>query len=158
MNKQYTLLIVLFFLIFLISGCAVAPVSLQSEGSKMEAVTFSTIPDHGSLYIFRTDQMLGSGMMYEIEINGSTVTSLAHKTFAKFDLRPGLYRIIGKAEDISSVEVIIKEGEITYLWQEVNFGNHSPRNKIHLVEENYGRSWIEIADLIEVVQHNIAPL
>ncbi len=51
------------------------------------------------------------------------------------ELIPGKHTIRSRASNVAVIEVALKAGTLTYIWQEVIFGLPTASSKLHIVNE-----------------------
>lgn len=111
--------------------------------------TFKAPPsDKAGVYVYRNETM-GAAVKMDVIIDGVNVGETAANTYLYRELAPGKHTVASKAENTDTVELDLKPGTLTYLWQEVKMGLMFARTKLHLVDEAQGRKGVSETKLIQ---------
>lgn len=146
MNKsKFRINSILIISAFVLFGCATAPMAPAENDSK--AKTFETLPGKATLYVYRNERF-GAAISMDVAINGKTIGQTASKTFFKFDLAPGDYRIDSKAENTSTLQLSLDAEKNYFVWQEVKMGIVYARSKLQLMDEEKGKQGVTESRLI----------
>ena len=113
----------------------------MSKDEDKAAKDFKTDSHMAGLYVYRNEAM-GIFSRMDVYINGRHFVKTTGNTFAYTKLKPGKYELKGEAENSSVIEVNLKAGKNTYVWQEVKMGLLTPRNKLAEVSESEGKKGV----------------
>lgn len=142
MNKLFLALALLAGL----SGCASVPMGDAKQDAALK--TFRAPVETAGVYIYRNES-IGGGVKMELDVDGVTIGHTAAKTYLYKEVVPGKHTVSGKAENTDSVDIDVKAGTLSYLWQEVKMGVMSARNKLHRVDEVEGKKGVMESNLAE---------
>jgi hypothetical protein len=120
-------------------GCASVPMGDRQQDSTLK--TFAVAPDKAGLFIYRNESVALAAKM-DVQLDGTPLGHTAAKTYLYTSVAPGKHIITSSAEKTDTLEVDIKAGELTYIWQEIRFEELSWRVKLHLMREEEGRKGV----------------
>lgn len=120
-------------------GCASVPMGDPKLDSSFK--TFKVAPDKAGVYVYRNESM-GAAVKMDIMIDGQNIGESAAKTYFYKELAPGKHTIASKAENTDTIEVDLKPGTLSFIWQEVKMGFLFARTKLHLVSEEEGKKGV----------------
>lgn len=146
---------VLFATLFLLQGCATAPMASLEKDSA--AKSFIASKDKANLYIYRNENF-GAAISMDVSVNGTPIGQTAAKTYFQLELDPGRYQVQSKSENVSLLEVILTAGENAYIWQEVKMGLLYARTKLTQATTEQGQKGVLESKLISTALSNIKPL
>jgi hypothetical protein len=131
----------------LFTGCASVPMGDEAHDTQLK--TFAAVPkDKAGLYIYRNERMGGAAKM-DVEVDGQPIGQTARYTYLYKELAPGKHTVTSKAENTDTLEVNLKAGTLTYIWQEVKMGFLYARTKLNLVSEAEGKQGVLETTLAE---------
>lgn len=123
-----------------LTGCASVPMGDTARDTQLK--TFAAVPkDKAALYIYRNERM-GAAVKMDVEVDGQPIGQTARNTYLYKEVAPGRHTVTSKAENTDTLEIDVKAGTISYIWQEVKMGLLSARTKLHLVPEAQGKSGV----------------
>lgn len=125
-------------------GCASVPMGDPSQDVALK--TFEAPQNNAGVYIYRNES-IGGVVKMEVEIDNVPIGETAAKTYLYKVVAPGKHTVTSKAENTDSVEIDVKSGTLTYIWQEVKMGLLYARTKLHLVDESEGKKGVLETDL-----------
>jgi hypothetical protein len=129
----------LLFLAALASGCASVPMADPAQDSAAKA--FTVAPDRAKIYVYR-NETFGAALTMDVFLNGRPLGQTVSKTYLVAEVDPGAYRLMGKAENEDSLDLMTAAGRVYYVWQEVKMGGFSGRNKLQQVDDATGRAGV----------------
>ncbi len=145
MNKTLSSLALV--LTAMLAGCASVPMGDEARDTRLK--TFSAAPkDKAGLYIYRNERM-GAAVKMDVEIDGQPIGQTARATFLYKEVTPGRHVVTSKAENTDTLEIDVKAGTLSYIWQEVKMGLLYARTKLHLVSESEGKQGVLETTLAE---------
>jgi hypothetical protein len=149
MNKQKLLVLGIFFAaLSVMSGCASVP--MASDEKDIAAKTFRVQPGKSNIYVYRNES-IGAAVKMEVDLDAKQIGSTAAKTYLLMVVQPGKHTITSHAENDDNFTVDALPDKNYFLWQEVKMGMLYARTKLHLVDEQTGKSSVEECKLIEPV-------
>jgi hypothetical protein len=128
-----------------LAGCATPPTATPDLDAA--AKTFAVPPGKANIYLFR-DEVLGGAIAMDVYLNGKLMGQTGPTTYFKFEVLPGRYSILSKAENDSSIDVQAEAGRNYFVWQEVKMGMLYARNLLQQVDEQRGRAGVAQCKLI----------
>lgn len=123
----------------LLGGCASVPMGDPQRDAALK--NFKIAPDKAAIYVYRNESM-GAAIKMDVAIDGQPIGQTAAKTFLYKEVTPGKHTVTSKAETTDSLEVDVKPGTLTYIWQEVKMGFMMARSKLNLMSEAEGRKGV----------------
>ena len=99
-------------------------------------------PGKGRIYVIRP-KLAGMGISPEITDDGESIGSTCPRGFLCWERKPGVTTIAGKTDNTSEVTVDVKAGEVSYIFQTIDFGWTSTDNRLDIVSEQEGRAAIK---------------
>lgn len=124
------------------AGVAKAPTHLDQQ-----AKSFKTNSKYAQVYVYR-NEYLGGAFSMPVTVNGKLAGETGPKSFFKFNLKPGEYKITSQ-EDTSSLTINTKPGKNYFVWQEVKMGFFGANSKLQLVDDATGKAGVMECSLIE---------
>lgn len=131
--------------IILMYGCASinsAPPELDASAKK-----FEKNESISQVYIYR-NETLGAALSMPVTVDGKLAGTTGPKSFFKFDLPAGKHTFTSQG-DKSSIDIVTKNGELYYIWQEVKMGAFSGGSKLQLVDQDKGQKGVSECRLIQ---------
>ena len=123
----------------LVSGCASLPMADPAVDSA--AKTFSVAPDRSKIYVFR-NETFGAAITMEVFLDGRPLGRTVSKSYLVADVAPGAHKVMGKAENEDTLDIVTAAGRIYYVWQEVKMGGWTARNRLVQVDDANGRAGV----------------
>lgn len=123
-----------------LSGCASVPMGDAQQDAALKA--FTVAANRAGIYVYRNESM-GAAIKMDVAIDGVDIGQTAAKTYMFSEVAPGRHTVVSKAENTDTLEVDLKAGTLTYIWQEVKMGALYARTKLHLVDEAQGRKGVQ---------------
>jgi hypothetical protein len=120
-------------------GCASVPMGDPKQDAALKG--FSTKPDVAGIYIYRNESM-GAAVTMDVSIDGKMLGKTAANTYLYKEVKPGKHTITSDAENLDSIELNTVAGKLYYIWQEVKMGFLYARNKLHVVNDEEGKSGV----------------
>jgi len=131
----------------MLGACASVPMGDESRDEQLK--TFPKVAqDKAGLYIYRNESM-GGGVKMEVDVDGKQIGTTARKTYLYKELAPGKHTVTSHAENTDTLEVDLRPGTLSYIWQEVKMGILFARTKLHLVSEEQGKAGVLESTLAE---------
>jgi hypothetical protein len=129
----------LLIVVALASGCASLPMADPAQDTA--AKTFSVSPGKSKIYVYRNEGF-GAAITMDVFLNGRPLGRTVSKTYLVAEVDPGAYRLMGKAENEDSLDLMTAPGRVYYVWQEVKMGGLYGRNKLQQVDDATGRAGV----------------
>jgi hypothetical protein len=104
--------------------------------------------DKAGVYIYRNES-LGGAVKMDVKVDSNSIGQTAANTYLYKELAPGKHTITSEAENTDSMEIDVKSGTLSYIWQEVKMGILYARTKLHLVGEAEGKKGVLETKLAE---------
>lgn len=123
-----------------LAGCASVPMGDAQQDMALKAFK-APAADKAGIYVFRNESM-GAAVRMDVIIDGTNIGETAANTYFYREVAPGKRTIQSKAENTDTLEVDVKGGTLTYIWQEVKMGLLYARTKLHLVSEQEGKKGV----------------
>lgn len=142
------LLVSLFWIAILLSGCATSLPSVEAMKADSETVVLPKLPEANMamIYVFRPSQ-LGGLVRFNVFVNDQEQDSEVGYTrggqYIYFQLKPGTYKILSKAENWAETVIEPKADDILFIQQEPSMGFVMARNSIFKVAEYEGKYHIK---------------
>ncbi len=140
MTKNLLSLTSIALLSFLISACASVPMSSPKDDA--EAKNFSVPADLSRIYIYR-NEILGAAIKVPVALDGKILGQTATKTYFSWDVKPGKHEVTCFASTNSSVNVDLKPGQATYIWQEMKMGLIVAGCALNIVDQETGQKAVQ---------------
>ena len=144
MNASKTLVAAL--AVAALAGCASVPMASPELDARAKA--FATDPAKAGLYVYRNES-LGAAIKMPVTLDGKPVGTTAAKTYLMLMVEPGKHRLLSDAEGDSVLDLDLKAGTNTFVWQEVKMGMLSAGSKLQVVDEARGKADIAACKLIQ---------
>ena len=113
-----------------------------------QAKKFTTQKAKAGLYIYRNESF-GAVASMKLFLNDTYLATTGAGSYVYLALQPGKYTIKGEAENDSVIQVDLKQGKNTFVWQEVKMGILMARNKLQVVSEKQGKEGVLESDRIK---------
>lgn len=120
-------------------GCASVPMGDTKQDAALKA--FQVPADKAGIYVYRNESM-GAAVKMDVIIDGQNIGETAANTYMYREVAPGKHTIASKAENTDTVEVDLKPGTLTFIWQEVKMGFMFARTKLNIVGEQEGKKGV----------------
>jgi hypothetical protein len=127
-------------------GCASVPMGDARQDTALK--TFAVPADKAGVYIYRNES-LGGAVKMDVKVDSNSIGQTAANTYLYKELAPGKHTITSEAENTDSMEIDVKSGTLSYIWQEVKMGILYARTKLHLVGEAEGKKGVLETKLAE---------
>ena len=138
----------LFIALFSVSCASVSKMSKEEDA---KAKKFTTQSKKAGLYIYR-NEVMGAAVSMHIYLDGSHIAKTGPTSYVYMQLKPGVYTLKGEAENDSQVQIDLKAGKNTFVWQEVKMGLLTPRNKLQVVSESEGKKDVLESERIQTTR------
>jgi len=122
-----------------LAGCASVPMGDAKQDATLK--TFTVPADKAGIYIYRNESM-GAAVKMDVELDGKPLGQTAAKTYLYTQVEPGKHTITSEAENTDTLDVDVKPGTLTYVWQEVKMGIMYARTKLHLMNDADGEAGV----------------
>lgn len=142
--KKIVLLCVV-ILVAMLTGCASVPMASLDQDSK--AKDFTPRSEKATLFIYR-NETFGAAIPVTVSVNERTIGQTASKTYFRFNINPGRYKIKAHAENVAELSVDAVAGRNYFIWQEMKMGMWTARAKLTQVDDSTGRSGVSESKLI----------
>ncbi len=127
-------------------GCASVPMGDDRQDTALK--TFTVPADKAGVYIYRNESF-GGAVKMDVKVDSNSIGQTAANTYLYKELAPGKHTITSEAENTDSMEIDVKSGTLSYIWQEVKMGILYARTKLHLVGEAEGKKGVLETKLAE---------
>ena len=121
-------------------GCASVPMGDAKQDVALKE--FKIPSDKAAIYVYR-NEAIGGVVKMDVQVDGKAIGQTAANTYLYTEVMPGKHTVTSKAENTDTIEVDVKPGTLTYIWQEVKMGVLYARNKLHLVSEQDGQKGVQ---------------
>ncbi|HEY9096779.1 MAG TPA: DUF2846 domain-containing protein [Hydrogenophaga sp.] len=122
------------------TGCASVNMADASQDTQRKAFIAPT--DKAGIYIYRNESM-GAAVKMPVTVDGQMVGQTAANTYLYKEVAPGKHKIESLTEGSENkLEVDVKAGTLTYIWQEVKMGMWAAASKLHLVSPEQGKKGV----------------
>lgn len=132
-------------LVAMLTGCASVPMASLDQDAK--AKDFTPRPDKATLFIYR-NETFGAAIPITVSVNERTIGQTASKTYFRFNVNPGRYKIKAHAENVAELSVDAIAGRNYYIWQEMKMGMWSARANLTQVDDSTGQAGVSESKLI----------
>ncbi len=132
-------------LVAMLTGCASVPMASLDQDAK--AKDFTPRPDKATLFIYR-NETFGAAIPITVSVNDRTIGQTASKTYFRFNVNPGRYKIKAHAENVAELSVDAIAGRNYFIWQEMKMGMWSARANLTQVDDSSGRAGVSESKLI----------
>lgn len=132
-------------LVAMLTGCASVPMASLDQDAK--AKDFTPQPDKATLFIYR-NETFGAAIPITVSVNDRTIGQTASKTYFRFNVNPGRYKIKAHAENVAELSVDAISGRNYFIWQEMKMGMWSARANLTQVDDSTGRAGVSESKLI----------
>lgn len=129
----------------MLTGCASVPMASLDQDAK--AKDFTPQPDKATLFIYR-NETFGAAIPITVSVNDRTIGQTASKTYFRFNVNPGRYKIKAHAENVAELSVDAISGRNYFIWQEMKMGMWSARANLTQVDDSTGRAGVSESKLI----------
>ena len=137
-------------------GCASLP---SPEVMKAETASYKlpALPSdgHAMVYVVRPSP-LGGLIRFNVFVNEEKPDAEMGYTrgsqYIYFQLKPGTYKLLSKAENLAEVEVVAKAGDIIFVDQEPTMGIIMARNSLFTVPDYQGKYHVKTLSLGTVIK------
>ena len=99
-------------------------------------------PEMGRIYVVRPTGF-GGGISMRITDNGKYIGNTGPDGFLCWEREPGNAEIVGKAENISTVNLGVKAAKTYYICQHIGMGMWYARNTLEIVSEEQGQKFLQ---------------
>lgn len=134
-----------FVIILSVIGCGVFSVPLGDPKNDAELKTFKTAPDKAGIYIYR-NMYTGPALKLDVFIDGQLIGKTSTFTYLYNYVSPGKHTISSSTFNPDTLEIEVKQGSLTYIWQEVLMspviGSPDLGSKLHIVSEDEGKKGV----------------
>jgi hypothetical protein len=137
-------LISLVLLTLSVSACTSFDMAPYAEDQRLKE--FIAPQEKAGVYIFR-NELKGNILIMDVDIDGQHLGRTQWETYLYRELTPGKHIITSRASNVDSIEVELKAGTLTYVWQEVVYGLPTARSKLHIVNKSKGQKGVLESEL-----------
>jgi hypothetical protein len=131
--------IVILTLALTLIGCGSVPMADVKQDTA--AKEFVVPANMAGVYVYR-NEFMGGAVYMDISIDGQSIGGTHAKTYLYRELSPGKHTIMSKAENTDTLDVDLKPGTLSFVWQEVKMGIMFARTKLHLVTQEEGKKGV----------------
>lgn len=132
-------------LVAMLTGCASVPMASLDQDAK--AKDFTPRPDKATLFIYR-NETFGAAIPITVSVNERTIGQTASKTYFRFNVNPGRYKIKAHAENVAELNVDAVAGRNYFIWQEMKMGMWTARANLTQVDDETGHAGVSESKLI----------
>ena len=135
--------VLLIFLLGVLSGCATLP-SPEEMKADVAQYQLPKLPEPGKaiVYVVRPSA-IGGLIRFNVFVNGKEPEAEMGYTrgsqYIYFNLRPGIHKILSKAENWAEASVTARAGDIIFIRQDAAMGLLMARNNIFKIEDYEGK-------------------
>jgi hypothetical protein len=136
------------FALLCAAGCmATVPLANPQEDLRIKAAM--PAPGTALVYLYRNESFGGAIKMGVLMDNGYSGET-GPRTYMVWQLAPGQHLLVSKAENDSTLPLVVEPGRRYYVWQEVKMGVLSARSQLQLVPDAQGMSALNECQLIQM--------
>ncbi|WP_374406914.1 DUF2846 domain-containing protein [Hydrogenophaga sp.] len=122
------------------TGCA--SVNMADATQDAARKTFTAPADKAGIYVYR-NETFGAAIKMPVAVDGQLIGQTAANTYLYKEVVPGKHKIESLTEGADNkLEVDVKPGTLTYIWQEVKMGMWAAASKLHLVSPEQGKKGV----------------
>jgi hypothetical protein len=103
-------------------------------------------PTKGRIYVMRPAVMVGAAISMDISDDGKIIGTTGAHGFLCWEREPGETIITGKAENTSAVKLNVQAGQVTYIFEHMEMGWITQRNRLDIVSEDEGKKVLKKCD------------
>lgn len=135
-----------------VSGCA-ATVSMAPAAEDVAAKQFMPAAGEANIYIVREDRFTGSAVAFEIQVDGTSVGSLAPGTYLLIEVDPGEHVISSTTNENQEVRRLVAEAGNNYFFEVTpRMGWLAARVGLEQVDEGAGTKLVNEGKMAEDLQ------
>ena len=134
------------FLAVALVGCASVPMGDEKQDAALK--TFTIAPDKSGVYIYR-NETIGTAIKMDVALDGQAIGQTAAKTYLYKEVAPGKHTLTSKSENTDSLDIEVRPGTLTFIWQEVKMGVLYARTRLHWVGLEEGEKGVLETKLAE---------
>jgi len=134
------------FLAVALVGCASVPMGDEKQDAALK--TFTIAPDKSGVYIYR-NETIGTAIKMDVMLDGLAIGQTAAKTYLYKEVAPGKHTLTSKSENTDSLDIEVRPGTLTFIWQEVKMGVLYARTRLHWVGIEEGKKGVLETKLAE---------
>lgn len=105
----------------------------------------------GRIYVMRP-ATVGAAISMDVADDGEIIGSTGPHGFLCWEREPGDTVISSKAENTSAVKVSVQAGKVNYIFQHMEFGWISARNRLDIVSEDEGKKVLKECNPPKVIK------
>jgi hypothetical protein len=105
----------------------------------------------GRIYVMRP-ATVGAAISMDVADDGKIVGSTGSHGFLCWEREPGDVVISSKAENTSAVKVIVEAGKVNYIFQHMELGWVSARNRLDIISEDEGKKILKECNPPKMIQ------
>jgi hypothetical protein len=132
---------------FLFAGCA----STQQFVPFPDQAKVVEDPSKGRIYVMRPSTA-GAGISMDVADDGKIIGSTGPHGFICWEREPGEIVVSSKAENTSAVKVNVQSDKVIYIFQHMELGWISARNRLDLVTEDEGTKILKKCNPPKLIQ------
>lgn len=122
------------------TGCA--SVNMADASQDAQHKTFTAPADKAGIYVYR-NETFGAAIKMPVAVDGQVIGQTAANTYLYKEVAPGKHKVESLTEGSDNkVEVDVKAGTLTYIWQEVKMGMWAAASRLHLVDPEQGKKGV----------------
>ena len=136
--KKALLYLAIILLLVMTTGCASTKqfVPLPDQSKQIEN------PDMARIYVVRPT-ILGGGVPMTISDSIKLIGQTGPNGYLSWECEPGQVKLVGIAENMSTLPISLEKGIVYYIQQHVCIGFMFARNKLRLLDEKEGKKKLE---------------
>jgi hypothetical protein len=127
------------FLIVALVGCASVPMGDEKQDAALK--TFLIAPDKSGVYVYRNES-IGTAIKMDVILDGQPIGQTAAKTYLYKEITPGKHSVTSRSENTDSLDIEVRPGTLTFIWQEVKMGVLYARTRLHWVGVEEGKKGV----------------
>ena len=144
----------------LINKCVLAVVGAVCLSNCASTQQFVPLPDQsvkvedpskGRIYVMRPTSF-GAAISMGVSDDGRQIGSTGPKGYLCWETAPGKSVISSKAESTSAVNVAVRPGEVTYVFQHIRMGLVMARNSMEIVDAAEGAKVLKSCKAPKVIR------
>jgi hypothetical protein len=108
-------------------------------------------PTKGRIYVMRP-ATVGAAISMDVADDGKIIGSTGPNGFLCWEREPGDIIVSSKAENTSAVKVSVQADKVTYIFQHMEMGWISARNRLDIVTEDEGKKVLKKCNPPKMIQ------
>lgn len=127
-------------------GCSSVPMGDSQRDAELKK--FVNPAEKAGIYIYRNENFGAANTMH-IDVDNVPVGQTAAKTYLYKEVNPGKHKVTSTAENTDTIEIEVKQGTLSFIWQEVKMGLFAARTKLYQVTDVVGKAGVLESNLAQ---------